>query len=155
MKTVLKHKDKQRFYVKVSLPDALGCMNWRANRTQDGYGVLWLAGKNQRAHRIAWILAYGQIPDGLCVCHTCDNPSCVNPLHLFLGTSAENTQDRENKNRGVRSRGENNGTSKLTEDQVLKIREAKGTIRSIAEVFHISQSRVCLIRNRKAWAYLK
>lgn len=91
-----------RFWEKVERsPDPDGCWVWTAATTRIGYGVFAVSRKrkNVRAHRFAWELTHGPIPDGLCVCHACDNPPCVRPDHLWLGTSEDNTADRHRKGR--------------------------------------------------------
>ena len=75
------------------------CIEWPRGRTKKGYGVKWANGKAVYAHRAAWEEANGPIPYGMQVCHTCDNPPCCNPDHLFLGTNADNQQDSIAKNR--------------------------------------------------------
>jgi hypothetical protein len=77
-----------------------GCWLWTGGLNHHGYGTIKIHGKTTRAHRLAWELTYSPIPEGMCVCHHCDNPSCVRPDHLFLGTQMDNIQDRHTKGRG-------------------------------------------------------
>jgi len=88
----------KRFWEKVNKTNI--CWLWIGN-TDGKYGVISYQGKSQKAHRVSWILHYGDIPKGLCVCHKCDNPPCVNPEHLFLGTYKENKKDSVDKGRAV------------------------------------------------------
>lgn len=76
-----------------------GCIEWSASRFAQGYGQIKIDGKNRKTHRVAWELVNGPIPDGLMVCHRCDNPPCCNLDHLFLGTAADNTHDMQAKGR--------------------------------------------------------
>ena len=111
-------KDINRFWGKVSKDtsqtfyDNERCWEWTAHRNTDGYGQLNIGGKVERVHRVAWVIAYGEIPDGLLVCHRCDNRCCIRFSHLFLGTEKDNAIDREIKNRGNHeaTRGDKNGT---------------------------------------------
>ena len=77
------------------------CWEWMASRQAFGHGTKWIGGSVRLAHRIAWESENGSIPDGLCVCHRCDNPRCVRPDHLFLGTRADNTADMDRKGRRI------------------------------------------------------
>ena len=110
-----------------------------------------------RAHRLSFELANGSILDGMQVCHRCDNPPCVNPAHLFAGTNAENSADREAKGRGNQARGESNGHAKLTEDLVREIRlmHASGMAgREIARRIGLSGSGVRSVLTGRNWGYV-
>lgn len=110
-----------RFWAKV---DRSGeCWLWTGPLDASGRGRLWVDGKDVLAHRFAWEMEYGPIPEGMCVCHHCDTPHCVNVRrHAFLGTQADNTADKMNKGRYVRVVGEENPSAKLTAEQVGAIR---------------------------------
>ena len=108
------------------------------------------------AHRYSWEIHNSKIPSGLHVCHSCDNPSCVNPEHLWLGTAKDNYDDMVIKNRSVVTRGENIGSSKLTECDVLFIRKLKETtpVKEIAKRFNVSWGHVYAILSRKMWKHI-
>jgi hypothetical protein len=90
-----------RFWEKVGPPTGSGCREWTAGRFSKGYGAFSLGGRLQKAHRVAWLLEYGEIPAGALVCHHCDNPPCVEIAHLFLGTHQDNMTDKMRKGRHV------------------------------------------------------
>lgn len=149
-----------RFWAKVDRsggPES--CWLWTAGMRVRNYGGFRIGRKWHLAHRIAWELTHGSIPEGLCVCHHCDNPTCCNPSHLFLGTIAENMKDRNTKGRCGASGppGELNGCAKLTEQQVSEIRRlvAEGyTQRSVAHQFGISYAQVSRIHLNQRWKHL-
>ena len=94
--------DEARFWSLVRKADSDACWEWNGPRTKRNYGMVTIARQKVPAHRAAWELTSGPIPAGLFVCHRCDNPPCVRPDHLFLGTALENNQDMWAKNRGWR-----------------------------------------------------
>lgn len=146
-----------RFFNKVALPpESSGCWEWTGSVCKKGYGRIGIGGKKGRpylAHRVSYETWVGPIPEGLIVCHRCDNPRCVNPLHLFLGTHQDNSDDKLSKSRG--NRGMKHGNSKLTEDQVRYIREAWRPQKELARKFNVSQSLISQIQNRKIWTHLE
>ena len=144
----------ERFYEKVDAGPGGGCHLWMASTTSEGYGQLWVGDKNIGAHRIAWELRNGPIPDGLCVLHTCDRRECVNPNHMFLGTRADNAEDRDAKGRHKPGRGERHGNSKLTEADVRAIRADPRLHREIAVDYETNRSNVGSIKRRNTWRHL-
>ncbi len=116
----------ERFWSKVSKTDGDGCWHWAAGLTPKGYGNFNSGkGRSSRAHRVAWELANGPVPTGLLVCHRCDNPSCVRPDHLFLGTDADNMSDKAAKGRGTAPptwTGADHPRARLTEECVRQLR---------------------------------
>lgn len=113
-----------RFYEKIEFTDDDNdCWLWIASLDKFGYGHFGIKRKNTLTHRISYAIAYGEFPDHLNVLHSCDNPRCVNPKHLFLGTQKDNSDDMREKGRAVNVKGEANGRAKLTRDQVNTIRE--------------------------------
>ena len=136
------------------------CWPWTGRTVWRGYGQfsLWpsrIPGGNIRAHRYAWILRNGEIPDGLFVCHRCDNPPCVNPDHLFLGTHQDNMDDMDKKGRrALAPRGQSHYASKLSEDDVRVIRQMLRDGHSAASVatgFGVASSVISEIKTGKAW----
>jgi len=139
-----------RFWSKVEKTD--GCWIWKASIQNNGYGQFSVRhGKIVLAHRFAYESAHGPIPTDQpwCVCHTCDNKICVNPQHLWLGTSADNTTDKMRKGRG------RTYNQKLNRDQVATIRglHATGayTHKELGGLFGVNQSTITRIINNKVW----
>lgn len=123
------------------------CVEHDGYRNDRGYGVTHRSGRSVKAHREAWELVNGPIPDGLCVCHHCDNPACVNVNHLFLGTRADNNRDRAMKGRTQTQfvAGERHPALKITSAMRVEIRQMRSTgsaQRLIAERFGISRGHV-------------
>ncbi len=155
---------RQTFFAKVIIPDgpdAAGrCWEWRSAAGTCRYGTISYAGRVVKAPRVSWELHFGPIPKGegyhgTCVLHTCDNPPCVNPAHLFLGTPGDNTRDRIAKGRSCRVFGERNGRAKLTREKVEAIRQdlASGmSSLAVGRKYGISSSTALRIKHRQYWA---
>lgn len=130
-------------------PEIGQCWEWTGKPAANGYGTLKPHGQSaQLSHRLSWRLHHGAIPDGLFVCHHCDNRKCVNPSHLFLGTSADNTADMIRKGRGP---GEAHPRCKLTAEQVREIRAASGKYLDIARQYNIGPSQISRIKSGVRW----
>jgi len=172
-------QDRARFWQKVCRDKPDECWNWLASQQPGGYGQFWLRDKMLRAHRVAWTIERGPIPEWASVLHRCDNVRCCNSRHLFLGTQKENLRDRTQKGR-IRAperlepayvrdprwqcgqadfvRGELNGRAKLTAPQVRAIRAeyACGTTteQDIALRYAVTPGQIDRIINRKSWSHL-
>jgi hypothetical protein len=131
------------------------CWEWMGSRDRrSGYGQISVAGKVLKAHRVSWELHRGPVPGSLCVLHACDNPRCVRPSHLFLGTQLENIADREAKGRNRPLQGSDNGYSKLTEADVRTIRASRATQEALAYLYGVAQTTISSIRRRKTWRHV-
>lgn len=133
-----------------------GCWEWTSTKSH-GYGVLRVggrAGKTFLAHRLSYESANGPILPELKVCHHCDNPGCINPRHLFVGTQTDNMADMAAKGRNAKVVGEDSGRAKLTEIDVWAIRAARGTLRSLAKQYGVSHVQILKIRSGESWAHL-
>lgn len=137
-----------------------GCWAWTAAKNDDGYGHMRFRGRGRAAHRLSFELHRGPIPDGLCVLHKCDNPSCVNPDHLFLGTHSDNMQDMARKGRQrspFNVSGERHPASKLRASEVLEIRHAHAqgiSAQELSSKYGVSAAQIHLIARRKTWQHL-
>jgi HNH endonuclease len=130
-----------------------GCWEWTSYSDGGGYGNISRNGKTQKAHRVSYEAFKGPIPPGLVVRHTCDNPCCVNPDHLILGTQKDNMADRDS--RGRRDvKGEQVGTAKLTEKEVLEIRASSESLSKLAAKYNVDKSNVYQIKAGKSWKHL-
>ena len=144
----------ERFWSKVDRRGPDQCWEWTGWKDDAGYGLLKIRGKRHRAHRLSYEDATGTAPGLMFVCHRCDNPSCVNPAHLFLGTNAENLADRDRKGRQSRSIGEASYWARLTFDEVAELRQlrAEGWRQvDLAARYGVSQPAVSMICSGKRW----
>lgn len=128
---------------------------WTAGKDRNGYGGIKIAGKQLRAHRVAWEIEYGPVPDGMCVLHRCDTPACVNPEHLFLGTMADNMNDKEAKGRGAHPFGAAHSKAKLEESDVQHIRASSQPAAELAAIYGLSLSGVYHVINGRSWRHVK
>lgn len=145
--------------------DDNGCWNWTgAKNKQTGYGFTYAIGENGpiiprrqvRVHRWAWEQINGPVPDGMVVCHQCDNKLCINPDHLFIGTSQDNTADRHTKERDAR--GEVQGSAKLTNEAIreMRILHSQGVSQTrLGQIYDVTQSTVSRVVLRKGWKHIE
>jgi len=135
-----------------SVDRSADCWLWTGKTDDDGYGVFYKDGGDFRAHRVAYEVGHGSAPGDKCVCHRCDNPRCVRPEHLFLGTSPDNTADRNAK--GRQAKGERVRFAKLTEADVLAIRASNERQVDLAARFGVGQPAISAVRLRQTWKHL-
>ena len=164
-----------RFWSKVDMSAGpAACWPWKAGKLERGYGNFWMYGKpSWRSHRVAFVIKNGPLSSDKEVCHSCDNPSCCNPAHLFAGSHTENIVDMFKKGRGnpasgaangsikfpeLLMRGEDNSAHKLTENEVIEIRlrfeTGRETLRGMAREFKVSKSTIKSIVVRKTWRHV-
>jgi len=135
------------------------CLVWTGTHDAAGYGRMKQGRKQRIAHRVAWEMANGPIPDGMYICHHCDNPPCVDVSHLFLGTPADNMHDMDRKGRrvAVGLKGSANRTAKLSEPDVVVIRERSKTgegARRLAAAFGVSRSAIRFVVSGRSWTHV-
>lgn len=135
------------------------CWKWLRPLDKDGYGEIMVRRRKYKAHQYAWVLLVGELPNGVQVLHKCDNPSCTNPDHLFLGTNRDNTADKVRKSR--QAKGEDFRSAKLTKKDVIRIRkryrygsQSNGTV-AIAREYGVSNVLVGMVVKRKAWKHIQ
>jgi hypothetical protein len=146
-----------RFWAKV---DTSGdCWEWRAYRRVEGYGQFTVRkGYFVSAHTVSYALANGPIPAGMVICHRCDNPPCVRPMHLFLGTPSDNAKDMVAKGRqGERHPGTARANARLTEESVRAIRAVptyRGVIKFLADQYGVSTHTIGAVRRGQKWKHV-
>jgi len=147
----------KRFWKKANILDENSCWEWKAGLDSKGYGSFGINYKSIRAPRVAYMILYGKysIPEGMSVCHACDNRKCVNPSHLFIGSNYDNVQDRHTKGRDGSAKGQNHGRSKLTNENVYYIRESFSnglkTRKELCDMFSMSIGMIKNIINGNYW----
>ena len=151
----LEVKDAKWFFEQLSDPDERGCMEWTKSRRANGYGQIMWRSRNTSTHRLSYKLAFGPIPEGLLVMHSCDNRACCNPMHLSCGTYRDNSHDMMAKGRGAgqATPGCVSNNRKLGPDKKREVREMlsmgiKGV--DIARLFGVSDSLISLIKRGRA-----
>lgn len=148
--------DKCRLLKKIKKKKS-GCWEWQSGKGTNGYGVSSINGKNMQAHRHFYLVFKGNIPKEKQINHKCDNPSCVNPDHLWVGSQKENMEDKKNKGRCADKRGEKHHLSRFVEDDVKKIREMYKygvTQKIISKVFKCDPSNISYIVRNKRWSHI-
>jgi hypothetical protein len=149
--THLTEEQKARFWSRVHKGDE--CWPWTGAKTPAGYGKMNVSCRHFYAHRISYVLTFGDIPDNLFVCHTCDTPSCCNPSHLFAGTNQDNVTDRNAKGRTSRATGMKK--RKLNPQQVIEIRKMAlqgHTATSLGKTYQISRQAISRILRGESYA---
>jgi len=151
------NEDTDRYLKKVDRRGDDECWPWLAYRNEKGYGTIRFMGKQRGAHRVAFFLANRRWPDNFAL-HRCDNTQCQNPKHIFDGTNSDNMADMVAKNRQSRLKGEAHGRSKLTDADVIAIREEYASGKSnqveLAERFGVAQARISAVILRKNWRHI-
>jgi hypothetical protein len=148
---------RDRFNSKIKVTPS--CWVWTASIGSTGYGQISASGGPKKAHRVSYEMHIGPIPDGLCVLHKCDNPVCVNPAHLFLGTRTENAKDKVSKGRQARGvghglKGADHPAAKLDAEKVKSIRLDVRSSKEISDAFGVSRSLVVQIKARTIWRHV-
>lgn len=149
-------KQARNFWKKVNKTNT--CWLWTAVCSDNGYGRMKMGTRHKMAHRISWEMHFDPIPVGLIVCHKCDTPKCVRPDHLFVGTVKDNAQDMVRKGRHGDTSGTKNVSAKLTDEQVIEIRQKYAsnqyTLKALSYENRVSLSLIHNIVSGKAWKHL-
>jgi HNH endonuclease len=141
------------FWMKVDRKSPDECWTWIGSINTRGYGQFWIGKTFTGAHRFSYKIHYGDIPDGLLVCHKCDNRKCVNPNHLFLGTSQDNVDDAVSKNR--QAKGKQVMHSKLVEEQVREIRSSSLSYQELSNIYGVTENMTYYIKSGRSWKWVQ
>lgn len=147
-------KDIRRFQRRLAPATASGCREWTGRLSGIGYGYFWHRNGDVRSHRFAWVLAYGPVPVGKWVLHSCDNPACCEPTHLFLGDAQANSDDMIRKGRAVHPAGETHWCAKVSAADVKEIRRARIaglSSKTLEALYGLSRMQVYRIVSGKNW----
>lgn len=155
-------QSRAAFLAKVAVGNPSECWEWQGARKPKGYGNVRISGRYMLSHRVAWELAFFPIPDGMVVCHACDNPACCNPAHLMLGRPQANFTDMMTKGRAKlrqnKAVGERNHNSKLDAEKVRAIRAAYQSREAdqyqLADAYGVSQSAIGAIVRNETWRHV-
>ena len=142
----------ERFWSKVDKRGSHECWPWLGHLTKKGMGQIGVGRRGEGlvyVSRLSWQIAYGPIPESMCICHHCDNPACVNPVHLFLGTHRDNMDDMLQKRR--HAYGTKHPAAKLNEQKVREIRVSKQSDYELAEYYGVSRRLIWKVRKRISW----
>lgn len=156
----IKHEKFQNIdYLKsrIVIDKKTGCWNWQGSKGRQGYGVKRIGDRLIKTHRLFYELLVGKIKKNKKVCHKCDNPSCCNPEHLFIGTQRKNMQDMMKKNRSNFHRGENNKLSIFKNEEVIEIRKLYPSITQaeLARRYKCSEGAIASIIHRRTWKHIE
>lgn len=156
-KTPNRNKSRKWIIENNSIPvTESGCWLWE-KATNRGYGVTYHEGKKQQAHRLSYKEYLGEIPEGMCVCHKCDVPGCVNPSHLFVGSHKDNAHDKISKGRSNTAKGERTGSSKLSKEDVIDVRfkiKEGHNLMALALLYNVHQASISGIKRRITWKHV-
>lgn len=147
---------EERYWAKVDKRNEDECWLWTSANT-NGYGDFWDGKKNYKATRWGYTHFIGEIPEGMLICHTCDNPPCQNPKHWFLGSVADNNQDKISKNRFKPNLGIKHGMAKLTDNNIREIRQLRKegyTLKTISAKYNVTESNISGIAKGKTWKHI-
>jgi hypothetical protein len=148
---------QDRFWEKVDIKGKDECWHWKGALKTTGYGKFWYNGRCVNAHRIAYILTYGEIEDGLIIRHTCDTRPCCNPFHLEKGTQIDNINDMVIRGRSSKANGMMIATHKLYDHDIIEIREKRRlgcSLKSLSIEYDVSPVTINNIERRKTWKHI-